>query len=228
MAGKREICSFKLDHYKYTLKKASGMGYNLCSFKDFKQSMKKVVILRHDIDYALDSLLDFALIEKEIGATATYLLRVHAKEYNPFSFRTYKMIKEVIKLGHEIGLHFECAMFDALGWADAKTIFIKEKEILESIYDVTVETASQHRGVANFSEKDYMFFDRHAVRDVGIKRYVFSGPFKSMRYISDSNSVWREGCLCQNLDKFNRIHVLIHPIWWFKDHYCLKPEAPLV
>jgi hypothetical protein len=188
--------------------------------------MKRVIVLRHDVDYALDGLLDLALMEKKAGATATYLLRVHAKEYNPFNYITYKTIKEIIALGHEIGLHFECTIFETMGWDNAKAIFLKEKMILESIYGIPIETAAQHKGMASLSKDDYMFFDKYDKSDVGLKRYVHQEPFKSMKYLSDSNSVWRDGCLCKNLGKYDRMQVLIHADWWFKDHYCIKPVAP--
>ena len=46
-----------------------------------------------------------------------------------------------------------------------------------------------------------------------------------MKYISDSGIVplsgqgrWREGCMCKHINKHNKMQVLIHPIFWYKEN----------
>ena len=41
--------------------------------------------------------------------------------------------------------------------------------------------------------------------------------FGERKYLSDSGQFWREDCLCQNLNKYERLQVLIHPMWWSHD-----------
>ena len=40
--------------------------------------------------------------------------------------------------------------------------------------------------------------------------------FQEIKYVSESNNFWREGCVCQILKekKFPQIQILVHPIWW--------------
>ena len=41
---------------------------------------------------------------------------------------------------------------------------------------------------------------------------------KSVKYISDSVQNWRNGCMCNHIDKRKKLIVLTHPIWWMKFH----------
>lgn len=100
-------CSFKLSHYKHVLKKALKFGYKFTPFSDYPKyrKCKRLIILRHDIDLNISRALEMAKIESAFGIKATYFVRLHAQDYNPFEFKTYTMLKKIIKLGHEIGLH---------------------------------------------------------------------------------------------------------------------------
>jgi hypothetical protein len=202
------------------------MEYKLVSFRDYDQSMKKVLLLRHDLDYTLDGVLNFATLEKDRGATATYFIRLHAPEYNPFEYRAYTLIRKLLDMGHEIGLHFESTKFESLTGEDPVMMFKKEKEVLERIFDVNVETAVQHRDLCMYSEDDFFFFDKFSKEDVGLKRYAHEPAFENdFKYLSDSSSRWNDGCLCENLGKHDKIQALTHPDWWFEEHYHLKARV---
>jgi len=220
-----KTCSFKFTHYRDTLIRAGEQGYKLIPFCEYERigPDEKLIILRHDIDFSVERALMFAEIEAEVGAAATYFVRLHANDYNPFGFRVYHTLRRILSLGHEIGLHFESGDMKQVSSEDEKTLFIKEKKVLETILDIRVVSASQHGDYSFYSNPEArFFFEGHSLDEVGIKNYPFEDRFfKEMKYLSDSNSLWKEGCFCGHLGKHPRMQVLTHPRWWFREHYHL-------
>ena len=41
-------------------------------------------------------------------------------------------------------------------------------------------------------------------------------------FLSDSLQNWRNGCMCNHIDKRKKLIVLTHPIWWTKHNYSRK------
>jgi hypothetical protein len=67
----------------------------------------KFVVLRHDVDLKAERSLKVALIEAEIGISASYYFRAVPQSNQP------NIIKAIAALGHEIGYHYEdLSLFD--------------------------------------------------------------------------------------------------------------------
>ena len=219
-------CSFKLIHYKDVLKRALKLGYQLSSFKNYPKvsNAKKVIILRHDIDLDIARALEMARIEKDLRISATYFVRLHAKDYNPFECKAHSILKQILSMDHEIGLHTEALDVSLIMQEDAKDVFKREKAILESILKTKIVSAAQHGNFTIVSQdpKNH-FFLQHKQKDVGIKFQPFEKRFcRDMKYISDSLGTWREGCLCQHISTQNKLQVLTHPNYWFYEHYLTR------
>ncbi|MGQ9628970.1 MAG: hypothetical protein ACUVXI_01490 [bacterium] len=216
-------CSFKFSHYEETLERALSLGYVLTSFRDYNESLGKVMILRHDVDYGdgMRKAMNFAEIERDLGARATYFIKTHCPEYNPFEYKTYVTLRKILAMGHEIGLHFEAVDMSYITGEDEVELFLKEKDVLERILDVKIISASQHIDYSCYSHPDYhWFFDRYKREDVDIVNYASEKRFvEDMKYLSDSNSVWLEGCFCKHLGKHDKFQILTHPKWWFNEYY---------
>ncbi|WP_061321098.1 hypothetical protein [Clostridium botulinum] len=93
----------RFDYYDYYIKLAKEKGYVVTSFIDYlenyKETSKKVLILRHDIDWnSINTKLMFE-IEKNNNVKATYYFRWCTMDYD--------IIKEMNGLGFEVGLHYE-------------------------------------------------------------------------------------------------------------------------
>jgi len=205
-------CTFLYSHYEEILREAVRQSYVLTSFRDYDPAVKRAIILRHDIDELAD-IRRMSRIECECGATATYFIRVHSRHYNPFSYENYKAFKQLIKMRHELGLHFDGIPFIGLALEDLVSEFNKEKTVLETMFDVSIESASLH-GFWTLPAPDY--FGLRA-QDLGIRNYAYDPKFtRDMKYISDSSGRWREGCLCKLLGKYDKIQVLTHPNWWYE------------
>ena len=67
----------------------------------------KVILMRHDEDLSLPAAYNLARIEGDLGTKATYFVRLHAKNYNLLSQESYSSVHKIIKMGHEIGIHYE-------------------------------------------------------------------------------------------------------------------------
>ena len=96
----------RLDDYKEVIEFAQSKGYYCCSVYDYydmlilhPRPMKKVLILRHDIDYNGTGTRKMYEIEKAHGVKATYFFRDRTIDK--------VIIKELINDGFDVGYHYE-------------------------------------------------------------------------------------------------------------------------
>lgn len=216
-------CSFKLNHYKEILEMAIMQGYTFCTFDNYREhskKWKKIILLRHDIEFRPDRALNMAQIEASLDIPATYFVRVHSPEYNPFEFKTYKAlceIRDMRKPLFEIGLHYEAVDLSRITGEGVGNIFLREKGVLENIFHVDIDSAAPH---GDFTGYDNGIFGADDMDRVEIENQVFEDRFfKDMKYISDSLGNWREGCACEWLGKYDRLHINTHPTFWHFEHY---------
>ena len=92
-AYKNMILNLRNNEYKV-------VGYN----NDFKE---KTVILRHDIDFSLEKALDIAKLENQLGVFSTFFILLSTDFYNINSIKSLEILKNIIRLGGKIGLHFD-------------------------------------------------------------------------------------------------------------------------
>ena len=205
------------------LQTAREKGYRISSFPDFDASAEKTIILRHDVDYTLNGVLELASIENDINVTASYLFRVHAHEYNVFTPHVFALIQRLQELGHDIGLHFEAGSIGRALDLTPSDLLRKEKAILEMVIDREIVTASEHRDVSHDVHQTRPMHETHDLYDFGFRYYAMDPAFtKDMKYLSDSNAYWREGDPLEHLERHNRLQVLIHPDWWYEKDLLLK------
>jgi hypothetical protein len=164
---------------------------------------KKVVHLRHDIDFSVQDAHHLAMVESELGVVSTYFFMLTSNTYNLLSKANRSLVKEIQSLGHEVTLHF-----DPLAHRDLDTGFATEKLIFEEMFETKLRIVSLHRpGV---------FLEQNNRLLAGC-RHTYEDPFvKQMTYISDSAG--RD--IQQKLVELARegpdspLHILLHPIWW--------------
>ncbi len=211
-----ENCSFSLAHYKYCLELAKKRGYKFMKMSEFAIKndkiplSEKVIILRHDIDHTMRLIPFFLKIEKELGVPSTYFLRVHAN-YSLGSYENFGMISELIKGGYEIGLHHE-GDFANLFSEDSDFFLKRNKLVLQYLINQEVLGVTLHAPA-----KSGISLSPELVKELGFLYDGYSDLFmKETKYISDSSSRWREGCMCNFIKNDSpRLTILTHPIWWF-------------
>jgi len=206
-------CGFTFQHYCEIVAEAVGLGYRFALFRDLAacDPGERVLVMRHDIDLLPRNALRFAEIETGFGVRATYFVRLHARQYNPFDLDTYRVLKTIREQGHEIGLHYE-PEFAALVGEDVREMLRRGKEVLERMLEVEIVSAAAHNPTLLGQ-----VLQPEDLADLGIRHEAYTPPFNTeLKYISDSGARWREGCVCTFLGRVDRLQVATHPFWWFE------------
>jgi hypothetical protein len=103
--------SFTYQSLKKEYKSALKHGYQIINCVDYFDEnydlQRKVIVNRVDVDFSLKKAHRILKIFNELKISATFFIRLHAPEYNPFSFEGFKILKLIRDSGHEIGYHSE-------------------------------------------------------------------------------------------------------------------------
>ena len=221
------FCKFTFQHYREILKWAKENGYDFISMEDFASGMRaeKFLIIRHDIDFSPQSALEFAKIEHEMGARATYFIRVHSDNYNPFGFKTYNALRKVIDYGHDIGLHYEHLDFADITKQDPSQLITKEKKLLEDIFDLSIKGIAPHGDFTQIDNSE--FWNQRDIKEFGFSYDAYMDFFfENIFYVSDSLGNWGgDGkCVCEHIKTEKKLYVLLHPCYWYHTSYHLERE----
>jgi len=94
---------FTLTIYRKLLVAIKQSGYAFYTFEEWcrGEAYGQYVILRHDVDSKAGNSLIIAGIEAEMGIRATYYFRIVPGSNQP------EIIRAIVRLGHEIGYHYE-------------------------------------------------------------------------------------------------------------------------
>jgi hypothetical protein len=202
------VCEFSIEHYVDTIEKYKKAGYEIRRFRDLPvmDDPTKSIVLHHDVDLSLDLALDFARAECENRIRSTYFILLYSPLYNTFSPEGIKAIRAIAELGHEIALQVDSR------W----TKYVKgDMRMLEDLSHSPVEWYSQH----------FVHYTPPITHDMLVRyfgeaitskdaRYYTHMYRKDVHYLSDSSRHWREGCFCQHIDHYPKLHLLVHPEWW--------------
>ncbi|WMW23249.1 hypothetical protein RE476_05310 [Methanolobus mangrovi] len=176
---------FTLSKYRELIEAILLTNYDTTPIHDYLTSpMGKCIIMRHDVDRAVERNLAMARLEAEFGIRSTYYFRHVRDVFIPAA------IREVAELGHEVGFHYE-VMDKAKGDVRlALEIFKEELEDLRQYADVT--TACMHGNpLASWSNRD-MWKD-HDFRDFGIiGEPYFSIDYSKVLYLTDTGRTWAD------------------------------------
>jgi hypothetical protein len=180
--------------------------YTFGSFRDYRTARDGTVLWRHDLDFSVHRALALARIEAEEEVRATHFVLLHSAFYNALEPEVSERIREILTLGHELGLHFD-PRFYAAGNLD--TALARERDLLQTVFDTDIHAFSLHNpDVAGWSDGR----DEIAGMVNAYGSYL-SGHYG---YASDSNGYWRFTPLDEVIDRGGneRLHVLTHPEWW--------------
>ena len=208
-------CEFSLQHYLNVLNSVK-KNYSIGTVGEYQNlsKKKKFIILRHDVDFSLDYALEMAKKETQENIRSTYFILLHSFFYNPFDEKNTSNIKKISKLGHEIGLHYDSSFFPKSSKKEIKLIK-KEINMLEEITGKKVVSVAQH--IPSETRKIYANLKKQNLISALSPKML-----KSVKYISDSGHYWRVGCLCQHVNKHDRLQILTHPIWWVNWNHSRK------
>lgn len=215
----RNDIKFDFEFYKEIL---STLKHNFlfCPFKDAVKiinhnNTKPFVLLRHDVDLDIEHALKFARIEAEAGVISCYMIMTNSPFYNLLDNLSISIIRELISIGHEIGLHFDFQNNSHRN-GDTTIEMIEEdinqaSKIFEDIIDVKIHSISFHRPLHNFLNGPFLIREKVNAYSAELMKW----------YLSDSKGNWREGNPLHALQnpKDKILQLLIHPIWWDEKHF---------
>lgn len=137
--------------------------------------------------------------------------------YNIFSKKSYKILKEIKDLRHDIGLHFDEKRYEINSLKDLEYWVKKEVSCLESLIDCSIYVVSMHRPSKWILENDIRF-----ERIINSYSKTF---FEEFKYLSDSRMYWREDVIriIEN-QQYNKLHILTHPFWYSDKEETMKEK----
>ena len=201
-------CNFTLKHYEEICNIIVKSQYKVYFFNNYSSDYKNILILRHDIDQSLEQSIKLAKIENKYNLKSTFFLWLRSPFYNIFEKKYTDIIYNIIKLGHQIGLHFDESVYKIENEKDLNKFIEKEMDIVKNYFNTNIYAVSMHRPSEWLLNNDIKL-DKY-INTYG-KRF-----FKEFKYFSDSRRQWREGCICKKIDvnRYDKLHILIHPFWW--------------
>lgn len=196
------ICNFSYEHYKNTLVEIKKKR----KFSTFRNHDKNDIILRHDVDSSLRAALKMAKLEHDLNIISTYFVLFTSEFYNPFSIESSRLIHLILKLGHKLGLHYD-ETFIRKNLLDPTETIHKQIDILNHHFNTSVESVSAHEAIG-FPPQIQFELPKN-VENAYSEKFI-----KQRKYLSDSAMFWREGCFCKNYMHYDKLQILIHPMWW--------------
>lgn len=238
--GDHEKFPFTFPNIRNQYEQILAAGYEIITCEQYfhldKSTLKpKLLINRVDIDLSIKKAKRLADIFNELGIKASFFLRLHAPEYNPFSFENYKIIKYIIASGHELGYHSEIIDQAAIWNEDAADCLRRDIAVMEQIFKVPVKSVASHGGMTGLNNLD--FWKQHKPKDFGLLYEAYEGSpefnlFNSSFYVSDSEwtrwKCYEKGKLvagdnrtpAEHLpDQHPLIYMLIHPDTYYDSHF---------
>lgn len=194
------------------------------------QGETKIVVNRVDVDVSVKKALRIGLLFKKLGIPASFFFRTHASEYNLLSFETTSIVRELSKMGFEIGLHSEVIDGSAIWGQAAQEILEMDLLILRLVSGAAVRGVSSHGGLTGLNNLDH--FRPYDQSNPAVDYEAYDPRlFDAGIYVSDSEwTRWKsyrhgrrlEGQLSGPADYALAgepfIYMLIHPETYFDKH----------
>lgn len=142
---------------------------------------KRFVLMRHDIDrYAKDA-LKAARIEQEFGIRATYYFRSNKAVFVP------DIIKEIERMGHEVGYHYEVLSIAKGDYQKAIKLFEDDVDKFKKI--CKLKTICMHGAVlSKYDNRDlWKYYD---FRNFGLIGEAYLSADKNLNYFTDTGRGW--------------------------------------
>lgn len=194
-------------HYRQLLRIAKGR-YIFASYSSIPWG-ERFILWRHDLDFSINRAAVLAGIEAEEGVTATYFVNPCSEYYNPFEPNQVKLVKHILRLGHELGLHFDAGGHDIQNEDQLHRKVAEESRWLEEAFGVQPAVFSFHHPAAAHLQCD-------SERYGGLINSYSRRLKEEVPYCSDSNGYWRFRRLHDVLTEATDpcLQVLTHPGLW--------------
>lgn len=202
--------NFTYDSYCSLLSLIEQSGYEIADYHNWEEK-KRCVILRHDVDNDLSKALKLAQIEQSKGINSTYFVLVTSDFYNIFSKDNSKKISEILKCGHQIGLHFDETVYQIQSkkYDMVCDKILYETRLLEMVTGTPIKVVSMHR------PRKEMLTEKLVIP--GMINAYGTPFFDEFKYLSDSRRRWREPVeKIVASGKYDKLQILTHAFWYYE------------
>ena len=199
---------FTYNAYSSLLDRLKGYCYEFATYHNW-EDREHPVILRHDIDCDIKKSVELAHLEQKKGVTSTYFVLLNSDFYNVFSKGSADNLRQIIDMGHTVGLHFDEVRYpDVQGDLEAiRDKILYEADILSRAINCKVDIVSMHRLGKGLLEANLSI--------PGMINSYSNLFFKEFKYLSDSRRRWREpvdDIIASR--EYDKLHILTHPFWY--------------
>lgn len=214
-------------------------GYEFLTCHDYasrKGNLPELAIVnRVDIDLSVKKADRLREIFDRLGIKATFFVRLHAPEYNPFSFENYRILKAIHASGHELGYHSEIVDQAAIWGEDVEVCLRRDLDVLAAMFGARVQGVASHGGMTGLNNLD--FWRGRSPDEFGLAYEAYDTSeafnlFNDSFYVSDSEwTRWKcyvNGALCEGdrrsfgehlASRHPLIYLLIHPDTYYDRHF---------
>lgn len=182
---------------------------------------KKFTIVRHDVEFSVKRAYDLAKFENAHDFKSIYFFQISNNTYNLLSGRNLAYVNEILRMGHQAGLHFHLSEGEDL--ETVKRQIRTDVEILRKKIPGVSPIFSFHRptneilranikldGILNAYQDEFFSYTED------IEKFP-----PEIKYISDARHRFNYGLypdtstICGN----NKVHILLHPYSWTQEGY---------
>jgi len=200
------MINFTYESYEKLLQYIRALGYSIGPLRNFPEN-GPYVFLRHDIDISVKKALDMAVLERKLGVTSSFFVLLTSPYYNALAWENIQAVKEIAEMGHEVGLHYDCAGFEILNFNEQHSRIAALAECLGSLLGRKIDSISQHRPASSQIRLE-------------LPGYIdaYNATFRrGIAYLSDSRMIFSQNDVYGFFHKNARSQLVIHPIWWHPD-----------
>jgi hypothetical protein len=201
---------FTHEAYRVMLRSAHEAGYRFATFDELaalRRTDGRACLIRHDCDNDLIAAAALARIESELGVRSTYFVMTRSALYNVMAPPMQALVREIVSLGHRLGLHFDELPYKATPAASVAEQVDRERAWLTHEFGEPIDVVSFHQPSARILA--------NKVRLNCLNTYD-RGDMAGLHYLSDSNLRFRgkTPLECFAGGEHRLLHILLHPEWW--------------
>jgi len=178
---------FTISIYRRLIQSFLDCGYDIVPVRVYleKNSLEKVIVLRHDVDELPQNALRMAKVENDLGVCATYYFRRVPKSDHP------DIIRQIAAMGHEIGYHYEDLSSANGDMVKAIESFSANLQYFRQYYPV--KTVCMH-GSSTSLYDNKAIWSRQSLSEYGLVGEPYlSFDFKKIFYLTDTGYAWDGG-----------------------------------
>ena len=178
---------FTLKSYQSLIVAFQEAGYQFQTFEEMMTvpTEAKTVVMRHDVDELAWNALMMAKLENKLGIRATYFFRIVKQSNVP------EVIEQIVKLGHEVGYHYEDFALAKGNKTKAIETFNKNLEYFRKFYPV--RSVCMH-GSSTSQYDNRLLWENQSLSEFGLVGEPYlSVDFNKMFYLTDTGYAWDGG-----------------------------------